>query len=127
MDMRNLDPKRMAKVTAYLEEMEAKMPPELLAEARSVSRIDLLAASCDRAIDQLMTLFGLYGQAISRCGVCHDNDRQCGHCFAEMQVVEQLMQQAVSLALMAKVATGPGTRIAAEREREAEEKAKPQP
>lgn len=116
-------PKHMEKVNEYLGKLEAQMPAELLDMARSMSNEELLRDSLHRAVDDVQTLMRLYAQAQDRCAVCRDNGRQCGHCFAEEQVCEQLLQGTVTLALLAKVATGPGSRIAAERERQAEQTA----
>ena len=125
MDTREVPPE-LQKVASYLDKLEAKMPAELLEQARSMSEKELLRQTAMRAIEHLMEIHSLYTQARKRCGVC-EQDRQCGHCFAEDQHCKALVQGAVALALMVKVATAAGTRCAAEREREDETAAKDEP
>lgn len=107
----------------YLDKLEAQMPAELLEQARGMSEKELLRQTAMRAIEHLMEIHALYTQARARCGVC-EQDRQCGHCYAEDVHIAQLVKGAVALALMVKVATAAGTRCAAEREREDEQAAK---
>lgn len=110
-------------VKAHLDKLEAQMPAELLEQARGLSEKELLRQTAMRAIEHLMEIHALYTQARSRCGVC-EQDRQCGHCYAEDVHMQGLVKGAVALALMVKVATAAGTRCAAEREREDEQASK---
>jgi hypothetical protein len=118
-DMNTNDP-RVAAADEYLSKLEAKLPAALREEALSMSREDLYRIVADKAIEHLMTMFHLFAQARSRCSVCPDEQTPCGHCTAEEIRVQTLLQGAISLALMVKVATGPGSRVAAQLEHEHE-------
>jgi hypothetical protein len=121
--MKGEEPMDDRRIDEALSKVIANVPPELLAETQSMSEFDLLTQMTERALKHLMMVLHLYQQARSRCGVCADAERACDHCFAENEQIHTLTREAISLALMCKVATAPGTRIAAERERREEAKA----
>ena len=109
-----------SKALAHLEQLEAKMPEALREQARTVSEADLTALVLEKAVGQIHVLADLFAQASKRCGVCETNGKVCAHCIAEGEQLDALMTATVTLALLCKVATSPGSRIAAERERRAE-------